>query len=99
MTDLQVTEEKKKEVALVLKKASRTLLWDGLKAISMLFLANISCGALEKVLFTDPDPDTVLGFRLVCVVVNSLLMTFYFTSKMKEVDDIVKAQIKEILKK
>jgi hypothetical protein len=99
MTDLQITEEKKKEVAQALKKAQRVLLWEAFKAIGFLFLANLSCGLLEKSIFTDPDPDTVLGFRLVCVVVNSLLMTSYFVGKMKEVDDIVKAQIKEILKK
>lgn len=94
-----LTPEQKKEAQKVLTKARWTLFFLGMKCVVALFAANLFCTIIEKSLFADPDPDTVLGFRLVCVLINSFLITAYFIGKTKECDDIVNKSIKEILKK
>jgi len=93
------TKEQIQAVGKVLSSARWSLFFSGLKTLGLLFLSNLFCTSLERVLFIDPDPSTLVWFRGFYVITNSIFLMVYFTGKMKERDDIVRLAVKEILKK
>lgn len=100
MEDLKnITPEQYKAVEKVLSKARWTLLGAAVSCLGLLALANLACLVLEKLVFVDADPNTIIGFRMFCAVANSILLMLRLNRKLKECDDIVNASIKDILKK
>jgi hypothetical protein len=100
MEDLKnITPEQYKAVEKVLSKARLSLLGSAITCFALLVLANVTCLALEKLVFVDADPNTIVGFRMFCAVANSIVVMLRLNRKMKECDDIVNASIKDIVKK
>ena len=91
-----LTPEQKKELQEVVTKARNRLLWASIKAWLGLFAANFVCLLVGAALFVDSDPGIVVGYQGVCIVVNAIFMSTYFSSAMKINSDTVQKKIKEI---
>ena len=93
------TPEQKKELQETVTKARNRLLWASMKAGLGLYAANLVCLLVGAALFVDSDPGIVVGYQGVCIVVNAIFMSTYFSRAMKENSDIVSNKIKELLNK
>lgn len=93
------TPEQIKEVGKILSKAQLELTWTGLKFVTLLFLSNLICINIGKVLFIESDPLFLLGFETVTLITNAVVLSRYFTGQMAALNDRFKMKLKEILKK
>lgn len=94
-----IEEDKKIEVQKAIAKASRNLLFIGLRFVAGLFLTNL-VGALIGFLFLkDSDPQMQNRFAFLASFVNSIFMMLYLNRQCKSNNDILKSKIKDILNK
>lgn len=95
----EVTPEQKKEVAKILSKARWNLLFIGAKFGIGLFFSNLIAMIIGIEFLKDADPDLLPYFQFVAMVTNFIFMALYLDRQFKKNSDIVKNQVKEVLKK
>lgn len=97
MEDL--TPEQRKQIEKIVYKARLNLLGIGAKFAFGLFGANLICILTACVFLKDVDPEQIVGFEMVCMVINFLFMTTFIYRQLKANSDMVREKIKEVLKK
>lgn len=100
MEDLdKSTPEQKKELSKALSKARFDLLKASIKFGLGVFAANFITIMIGQVVLVDVNPNFVIGYHTLCIVVNTMFMSHYFTSQMSQINDRLCTSVEEIKKK
>lgn len=94
-----LTPEQKKDLAATLSKARIKVLWGSMKTGLLLFAANLITILIGVLFLVDADPQIVVGYQTVTVIINAVYASLYFNKQVRLASDIVNEKIKEILKK
>lgn len=92
------TPEQQLAVKKVLRSAQLGLLGISAKFALGIFGANLLTIFFGAQFFQDSDPQILLGFQIVAMILNFLFMSSYLNGQIKQNGDMVKSKINEIFK-
>ena len=95
----ELTDEERNKINKLLSATKYKMLFAGMKSILGLVIANLISIIVGRAIMVDASPNFVIGYQVICVLINGFFLGKYFNKQIIQIDDILKEQIKEILKK
>lgn len=94
-----LTPEQSKEISKAYSKSNISLSFLAVKFCVGLFASNLATMTLGTALLKEANPQIIIGYQLVTILLNTLFMSRYSAGKTNEIGDILKERISQILKK